>query len=182
MHHTVRLAAIAAAFLALGAQAQVYVEGSYVPTKMTGDPDLSSAPKPHVFTGIIGYGLHPNLAVEGLLGLGLKKDTVNEIGTLYQVDFKIQSMYGVYLKPRYQVTDAFELFARLGYVKTKFKVNAPADSVYISGSSTEGSTAWGLGGNYAFDKNTYLTLGYNQFFKEDGLKIKGLNLGIGYRF
>ncbi len=184
MQKTIRLAALAAAFAAAGAQAQVYVEGSYVPTKISGDHGLSSNPKPSVFTGIIGYDLHPNLAVEGVVGLGLEKDRVTETvnGVSVHLDTKIKSSYGFYLKPRYQVTDALEVFARIGYLRSKLQITATAGAFSASESWTDGSTALGLGANYAFDKNIYLTAGYNQFYKQDGVTIKGLNLGIGYKF
>lgn len=171
MQKIIRLAALAAAFVAIGAQAQVYVEGSYIPTKITVD-DVDGAFKPHLFAGTVGYGVHPHLAIEGMLGLGTKKSTNDG------VEMKYKSIYGVFLKPRYQLSDAVEVFARLGYAKTKLQAT---DSVG-TGSDSSSSVAWGLGANYAIDKDLYLTGGYNQLYKKDGFKNTGFNIGLGYKF
>jgi len=171
MQKIIRVAAIAAAFVAAGAQAQVYVEGNFIPTKVSSD-DSNVTYKPSVITGIVGYGLHPNLAVEGVLGFGAQKGSSNGW------DVKVKSTYGVYLKPRHQVNDKVEVFARVGYLKNKFE---GSDST-SSETTDEGSAAWGLGGSYAIDKNLYLTAGYNQLYKKDGVKVTGFNFGVGYKF
>ena len=171
MQKTIRIAALAALFVAAGAQAQVYVEGNFAPTKVTVD-GYDGSFKPSALEGIVGYGLHPNFAVEGVLGFGVKK------GSSDGIDFKIKSTYGFYLKPRYQVSDQVELFARVGYLKSKVEASDSTETL----SGREGSTAWGLGASYAIDKNLYLTAGYNQFFKKDDVKIRGFNFGVGYKF
>lgn len=165
----IRAAAIATTFVAISAQAQVYVEGNYVPTKITVGGE---SVKPHIFSGIIGYDLHPNLSVEGMIGLGAKKATID--GT----DVKYKSAYGVYLKPRYQVSQDVEVFARIGYIKSKLELS---DSTGTESDSSS-SAAWGVGGSYAIDKNLYLTAGYNQLYKKDGWKVTGFNFGVGYKF
>ena len=171
MKNIFRTTALFAALVTGGAHAQVYVEGSLVPTKITAEnSDVSY--KPSILTGIVGYDLHPNLAIEGLLGFGVKK------GSFDGWDVKVKSTYGVYLKPRYQVNDKVEVFARIGDLKNRFEGSDSTES----DRSTEGSTAWGLGGSYAIDKNLYLTAGYNQLYKKDGVKATGFNFGVGYKF
>ncbi len=158
---------------ATAAQAQFYVEGAYTPTSIKVDGDKL---KPAMLTGVVGYGLHPNLAVEGMLGLGVKKDTfIDEDG---ENSVKYKSAYGIYLKPRYQLSQDIEVFARVGYSQVKAKVSWAGGS----SSDSEGSTSWGFGGNYAIDKNLYLTASYMNFYKKDGVKIDGFNLGVGYKF
>ena len=171
MQKIIRTAAIATAFIAGGAQAQVYVEGNYLPTKIT-DAGSNISYKPSLMTGIVGYGVHPNLALEGVLGFGVRNDTVDDFTV------KIKSTYGVYIKPRYQVNEQVEVFARIGYLKNKF---SGSDGTTTE-STTEGSTAWGVGASFAIDKNLYLTGGYNHLYKKDGVKSTGLNFGVGYKF
>jgi outer membrane protein X len=157
------------------AQAQSYVEGAYTPTTIKGDGE-SAKLKPAMLTGVLGYGLHPNLAVEGMLGLGVKKDTFVDGDGLNS--FKYKSAYGIYLKPRYQVNQDLEVFARIGYAQSRTQISWNGGSM----TDREGSGSWGFGGNYAIDKNLYLTASYMNFHKKDGIKINGFNLGAGYKF
>ncbi len=173
MQKIISWAASALALAATGAQAQPYVEGHFVPLRITGDHGLTSNPKPGAFVGIVGYGLHPNLAIEGVLGAGIEKDRATRLVGGTEVDTKIRSTYGFYLKPRYQINEAFEVYARIGHLRSK---------VQLADSFTRSSTAWGLGLNYAIDRNTYITAGYNELYKKDGVSAKGLNLGVGYKF
>ena len=72
MKHIARIAVTTALALAgaTAAQAQYYVEGAYTATRLK---DEGEKIKPAMLTGVVGYGLHPHLAVEGMLGLGVKK-------------------------------------------------------------------------------------------------------------
>ena len=178
MKHIARIAVTTALALAgAAAHAQYYVEGSYNLTKISID-DPSMKLKPAALTGFVGYDLHPNFAVEGMLGLGAGSDSAAIPGDNVNLTAKYKSAYGVYVKPRVQVTPELELFARLGYVKSKVNFSAAG----FSESGSESSTSWGLGGNYAIDKQLYLTASYMNFYKKDGVKIDGVNLGVGYKF
>lgn len=175
MKHIARIAVTTALALAgaTAAQAQYYVEGAYTATRLK---DEGEKIKPAMLTGVVGYGLHPHLAVEGMLGLGVKKGRFVDEDGLHEVKYK--SAYGIYLKPRYQVTPELELFARLGYTQAKTKINWQGGS----SSDSDGSTSWGFGGNYTLDKNLYVTASYMNFYKEGSVKIDGFNLGVGYKF
>ena len=172
MQKITHLALLAAAFVGASAHAEVYVEGNYYMGKLSGDHGYTSDPKVTSLRGIVGYGLHPNLAVEGALGYGLGSTTVDG-DTLKQ-----KLSYGFYVKPRYQVTNELEVFARLGYLKDGGETSNSTGSDKF----TNGTTAWGLGANYAVTKNVYLSSSYGQTYKKDGMKINGLSLGVGYRF
>ena len=178
MKHIARIAVTTALALAgAAAHAQYYVEGAYNLTKVSID-DPSMKLKPSALTGFIGYGLHPNLAVEGMLALGASSDSAAIPNDNVDLSVKYKSAYGVYLKPRFQATPDLELFARLGYLKSKVEYSAPGYSETISKSST----SWGLGGNYAIDKQLYLTASYMNLSKKDGVKVDGFSLGVGYKF
>ncbi len=165
---------------ATAAQAQFYVEGTYASTTMKIDDGIKF--KPAALIGVLGYSLNPNLAVEGTLGIGAKSGSTTvqdvETGENFSARAKYKNSLGIYIKPRVQVTTELELFARLGYTKSKVELS----NGNVSESFSEGSTSWGFGGNYAIDKNLYLTASYMNFYKKDGVKIDGFNLGVGYKF
>ena len=178
MKHIARIAVTTALALAgAAAHAQFYVEGAYNATQIHVD-GVNMKLKPSALSGIVGYDLHPNFAVEGMLALGAGSDSAMIPGDNVALTAKYKSAYGVYAKPRYQLTPELEVFARLGYLKSKLEFSAAGYSESGSGSST----SWGLGGNYAIDKQLYLTASYMNFYKKDGLKIDGFNLGVGYKF
>ncbi|WP_431257263.1 porin family protein [Roseateles chitinivorans] len=127
--------------------------------------------KPGALRGIVGWDLHPNVAIEAMLATGLKDDTVDG------VKFKVTRSYGIFVTPKYSF-DQFEVFGRVGYADSKIK----ASGLGLSGSDSYGSFAWGLGGRYNFSKTIYGGLDYMQYYKKDGLKVDGVTLNVGYRF
>lgn len=180
---TIVLAAMAVASASTLAQTQsdprMYGEVAYnlVNIKEVDGPDWIKA-RPSVATGIVGYKFHPNLSVEGMLGLGVSGDKVDLNGMETVVDAKISNAFGVFVRPSVKLGDSVELFARLGYVQSKIKLSVPGFSISDSG----GSTAYGLGGNFYLSKQSYLQLNWTSYYKKDGLKIQGVGLGYGFRF
>jgi outer membrane protease len=164
---------------AASSQAQVYVEGAYAPlTLKVDDADLAAKAKPAALTGIVGYNINPNLDVEGLVGLGVKKSNLTFQGESTSVKAEITSSIGAFLKPKFQLNDEVEVFARVGYVYSKLKLTAGG----ASESASEGSFAYGLGGNYYLNKQTYLTASYMGLYNKDSVKVDGFNLGVGFKF
>lgn len=159
------------------AQAQVYVEGAYAPLTIK-DSEVALKAKPAALTGIVGYNLHPNLDVEGFLGLGVKKSEFTFNGAATGVNVDISSSIGAFLKPKTMLTNEIEVFARLGYARSKSKVT----SASMSQSDSEGSFAYGLGGNYYLNRQAYLTASYMSLFNKDNMKATGFNFGVGYKF
>lgn len=170
-----RTAAIATlAVGAASAHAQLYGELNYVDIH---DKFTSSGTeyKPHVgaLSATVGYGLHQNLALEGMLAFGVKDDTVAGVNT------EVQHSYGIFLKPRVMLSPEFELFGRIGYMEHKTKGNMGG-----LGSVTQRSNDWayGLGANYYFNKTTYGTLSYLRLYDKDGEQTNGVMLGVGMKF
>jgi opacity protein-like surface antigen len=162
---------------AAAAQAQVYVEGAYAPLTYK-DSDFGQKAKPAALSGIVGYNLHPNLDVEGFLGLGVKKSELKENGAATGAKASISSSFGAFLKPKTMLTDEIEVFARAGFAQTKVKATGNGESASSSGSSF----AYGLGGNYYMNKQTYLTASYMSLYNRDKVKVTGFNFGVGYKF
>lgn len=188
MRHIIRLAAVSCLLAMAGAQAQdLYAEGLYYHSKVSGT-GYDTDPHPRGLIGIIGLGLAPHLAIEGVFGGSAQRDSVTDTssGAPVNIATKTHKTYGVYLKPRYQVSDKLELFARAGYLRTRLCLDAagtvPGQAVSVRDSDTRGSLAWGLGANYAITPHMYLSGSYAQTHKRDGIRISGFNVGLGYRF
>jgi opacity protein-like surface antigen len=151
----------------------MYGELGYTWAKVTGG---GASVKPGVLRGIIGYNVHPNLAVEGMLGLGITDDGQNIAGT--NVDGKVEHSLGVYLKPKMNVTPALEVFARAGYASTRVKLESQSGSA----STTKGDWSYGAGLTYSLGRATYAGLDYMRYYNKDGVKADGVTLSVGYRF
>jgi opacity protein-like surface antigen len=166
-----KISAIAAALLLAGAaQAQapkpeLYGEVGYsFITIDAGGTDL----EPGLLRGIVGWNVHPYLAVEGLLATGVKDDNTFGIKT------KVSNAYGVYLKPKYDFGNGIQVFGRLGYVHTKIKSSFGTDS--------DGDVSYGVGASYSFNKQWYGSVDYTSYYDKDNVKASGVTLGVGYRF
>ena len=179
--------AIAAVFTiaAAGAQAQtqapskMYAEIGYAAISLdfTDGSDTLKA-GPGALTGVLGYQLHPNLAVEGFLGLGVVKDEIEFNGTGTGLNAKVKNTVGVFVKPGFMVSENVELFARLGYLRSKLKVSFGGESV----SDSDTGAAYGLGVNLNLSKTSYVQANWMSYYKENGVKAQGVALAYGVRF
>lgn len=168
-------------FSAAAANAQVtqpqpssplYGELGYTWGRVSG---LGLTAKPDMLRGIVGYDVHPNLAVEGMLGAGVNDDKQTVAGTNFSS--KIGHTAGLYLKPKVDPMPNLELFARLGYADTRLELAGPAGSY----SQTRGSLSYGAGLTYSFGR-VYTGLDYMRLYNRDGVKADGVTLSVGYRF
>ena len=132
-----------------------------------------------------GYEFNEFIAVEGRYWLGL-----SDLGDA-EGDF---STWGIYVKPQYPVTEAFNIYALLGYASTELDFdNAAVDYLDTS------SFSWGLGVEYKFTENLslfadYVSVGDTDeidFRHIDGdtdvtvdadIAIYTMNFGLTYRF
>jgi predicted porin len=165
-------AAAAIAMLSTAAQAQtspVYGEIGYTMLKMKAEGE---SVKPNALRGIVGYTLHPNVAVEGMLAFGVGDDSING------VDVKLQHAYGAYVKPKFDVTPQFEVFGRLGFTEAKFKATDAAGSE----SDSDNDFSYGLGAAYRFNPRMSVGLDYMRYSDKDGVKVDGVTVSFGYRF
>ncbi len=162
-------AAAAIAFAAAGAQAQLYGEVGYsaINVDMPGHGvDLGA------ISGIVGYGVHENLAFEGFLALGVNDDKIGS------TKVELEHAYGIFAKPRVMLNPNFELYGRLGYVESKAKGSNSLGSL----SDSDGDWAYGIGGNYYFNPNTYLGVSYTRLYDKHDVQADGLTVGVGMKF
>ena len=173
------IALAAFAVSATAVQAQLYGEVGYTALKIkqtSGANTLQASPG--VLGATIGYDVHKNVAVEAMGVFGINEDTVKSNGTSVAAKAKMDSSYGVFLKPKTMLGESFEVFGRLGYMSSKVSVTGAG----YAGSTSDSSFAYGLGANYYFTKTTYLTANYMNLYNKNNTKVDGLTFGLGMKF
>jgi opacity protein-like surface antigen len=177
-----KLFSIAALMIAMtGANAQWYGEVAYVSaTSKYTTSSIRVESNPKSIGAFIGYTLNENFAAEGLIGTGLGGTDVKVNGASQSnpVTSKTDYLYGAFLKPRAKLNDEFELFGRLGYIKGKFT----SSNSSASSSDVKGDWAYGVGANYYFNKTTYVSASWMNFYNKDGVKFDGWTVGLGIKF
>ncbi len=185
--HAVFLVAASTTLAMASAQAQtqsnapsnMYAEIGYAALNLKATDGADSAKAtPGVVTGVFGYQFSPNLAVEGLVGLGAGKAGVKENGVPNGVDVKVSSALGVFIRPSVAVSDSIDLFARAGWLRTTLKISEGA----YSESDSDNSFAYGLGANFNLSKTSYIQANWMNYYKKDGVKVDGIALAYGMRF
>lgn len=152
--------------LAAGAQAQsMYGEVGYTGLDYK-EPGLKVSPS--MARGIVGYEFTPNIAMEGMVGLGSGSDSAS--GTT----LKLKNTVGVFGKVQAPVTDALKVYGRLGVARTSLQANGVSDS--------DTGLAYGVGMTYDLSKTTYLNADYTKYHDRDDQKLEGVTVGVGFRF
>ena len=111
-----------------------------------------------------GYKFNDYVAIEGRYYIGTDNNSWNWYDGVSALNTQSVSAdsWDIFVKPMYPVTDAFDIYALLGYGETKFD--------YSWGRSTNfgdtGGFAWGLGAAYNFSDNWSVFVDYID--QEDG--------------
>ena len=169
---TIAIAAAAASLLVgVAAHAQqapatspLYGELGYSWTQIHGNGFKAT---PGAVRGILGYDLHPNVAVEGMLEGGTGTDTDNGVSA------KLKSSYGVFVKPKYDFGNT-EVFARVGFARTNLALS--------TGDVSSNDFAYGVGVKYNVTPRVNVGVDYTRLADKNGVKADGVTLGLGYRF
>jgi outer membrane autotransporter protein len=185
----IAIAAASAMLMAGAAEAQTraattgttYGELGYTTLKIS---DSGISVKPAMLRGIFGYNFNDNLAFEGMLGLGVTKDSTSTTfaGVPVDVQEDVRHIVGIYVKPKAMIGDAFEVFGRLGYAQTRVRATATAGGVSASASDSGSSLSYGLGANFNVSPKVYVGVDYMRYYKKDETKIDGYTVSLGYRF
>lgn len=137
-----------------------------------------SSPKAIRLVG--GAELNKNVAVELMLGFNGGDDSVKYNGvTFSSVKLKIDSMYGVYVKPKYELAPNFDVFGRVGYAHVSATVSA---SGFGSDSGSDSDLSYGIGASYHFDRNLSVNVDYMSYLNKSDYSAKGFTVGVGYKF
>ena len=123
-----------------------------------------------------GYKFNSYVAIEGRYWFGIDDVTL----PLYTDAIDAPDAWGIYVKPMYPVTDAFDVYALLGYANTDTSLN------------TVDGFSWGLGASYAFTDSVAMFVDYTSLYNDDrdlpgGLinkeyDINTVNVGVTYNF
>jgi opacity protein-like surface antigen len=165
---------------AFSASAQMYGELGYTAVKFEANVDgdnLKSSPS--AIRGVLGFEINPNLAIEGMVGLGLGDDKVTFNGrTVPGIKMDIDSMLGLYVKPKFILGPDLEGFVRLGFAQLKGSVSGYGQQV----TDNESSFSYGLGFSYTLNPKTSLNVDYMSYLDKNDAKINGFTFGVGYKF
>ena len=138
-----------------------------------------------------GYKFNSYVAIEGRYWFGL--DTgIDFADDFLDVDQSVDS-WGIYVKPMYPVTDAFDVYALLGYAGSEYEVSNYG-STYTPDLDLDGFS-WGLGVAYSFNENVSIFADYVSLYDDDNDwteegnivhtisdKISTINVGVSYNF
>ena len=132
-----------------------------------------------------GYQYNKYVAVEGRIWLGFNTDydpgNTGNTGEEYNDDF---SSWGIYVKPMYPVTEAFDVYVLLGYGGTQLK-NLEKGDAYERGFQ------WGIGAQYEVMENVILFADYVRLYDGKGFDYRAQDedvdadvwtIGLSYRF
>lgn len=169
------------ALAAIGAQAQTYGEIGYTSTTFKeNDSGFSLKASPSAIRGILGYELNPNLAIEGMAAFGMSDASLKVNGVKFPgAKLEIDNSLGLYLKPKMKLSDAVEIFGRVGFSRVK---GTFTDEGVGSESSSDSSFSYGAGLSFAVNPTTSLNADYMQYLSKDGVKINGFTFGVGFKF
>jgi hypothetical protein len=181
-------ATAAAAFLLLGsAHAQMppmttralYGELGYTFLKIDA---FGTSLRPGAIRGILGYDLHPNLALEGMVAGGVNDDDKGIAigGVPTSVTAKMDYMYGIWAKPKYVFPQyQSELFGRFGWAHTKAEISRAG---FGSAKESQDDFAWGIGANYRFNPNGYVGIDWMRYSNQSNSHVDGLTLSVGWHW
>ena len=134
-----------------------------------------------------GYKYNSYVAFEGRYWLGLSDNawatiSNNAIQSVGEID-----AWGIYVKPMYPVTPAFDIYALLGYAETDYSITNNVDVI----SGTPDGFSWGLGVSYEFSNNVAVYVDYISLYDDDTTNAQGwrvdeeidvTTIGFSYRF
>ena len=154
-------------------------------------------------TGMLqaGYKINSYVAVEARYWFAAD-DTVGHISDRlgYQRDVDLETdSWGIYVKPMYPVSDAFDIYALLGYASNGYElsaITAEGDVSYdlVPDDDMDGFS-WGIGAAYSFTDNMSVFIDYTVLYNDEtDLYIVGqadavlehqidtINFGVTYQF
>lgn len=153
----------------------LYGELGYTSLNIKGNTAFGTAEfEPGLLRGIIGYSVHNNLAIEGMLGFGVRDDGVTLNGAGTGIDGKVNHSAGIFLKPRVRFNEKFEVFGRVGYAHSKISGGG--------GSADEGDFAYGAGMNFHINRAWSVNVDYMRYYDKSPVKASGVTVGVGFKF
>ena len=143
-----------------------------------------------------GYKFNPYIAIEGRYLFGLDDSLEGGIAEHFGATVDVSTdAWGIYLKPMYPVTDAFDIYALIGYGSTEYDVTTEHKGIEGSLAESFDGFTWGLGASYAFTENISIFADYTRMYDNttDYVAPNGMalnfddtidivNIGLTYNF
>lgn len=170
-----------AALITLGAlssaQAQYFGELAFVGTTIKED---KAGPKftPNALRATLGYELNPQIAIETMVAVGAGSKKITDDKGI-NGRFKISNSLGVFVKPKVQISQDLEVFARLGVHRASLK------ATWDDGDSNDFSAtafSYGVGTSYQVTSTMSINADYMHYGKKEGVTYRGFAIGVGYKF
>ena len=147
-----------------------------------------------------GYKFNSYVAIEGRYWFGLDSTTDWYFGDNFNpiIDTGIDA-FGIYVKPMYPVTDAFDIYALLGYGAAEITASGTVNGTnWDYTSDTADGFSWGLGAAYSFTDSLAVFVDYVSIYDnaltvddfyidgsvsaERDTTISTVNFGLTYQF
>ena len=138
-----------------------------------------------------GYDFNQYVGIEGRYWFGLESSSTlgrGHIGDNIDADVTIDA-WGVYVKPMYPVSEAFNVYALLGYAGADLSIDGDRET--FTTDSVDGFS-WGLGAEYKFTNAVGLFIDYVSVYDDtedwdngegnSEATISAINFGVNYRF
>jgi len=135
-----------------------------------------------------GYNFNEYIAIEGRYWFGLSDTSISYNGNAWDVSL---DAWGIYVKPQYPVTEAFNVYALLGYGGAEFDISRTrGNTTFTPNTDTMDGFSWGLGASYAFTDNVSVFIDYVNIYDDTTDLIGGSyddtidswNFGVTYNF
>ena len=120
---------------------------------------------------IVGKEINKAWTVEGTYAFTASDDSAVVNGTKYTGK---ASFFGAYLKPKFEIAQDVEFFARVGALHAKYEDEGSRFS--------KTKLSYGIGVQSQFTKDVYGQVDYMHYGKQDSVTAKGFTLSIGTRF
>ena len=114
--------------------------------------------KPTLARITAGKEVTENLAIEGIITQGINSDTQTYGG--YDYKMKLNSGYGIAVRPFIKATDEIELYGRVGWLQ--YKQTFSVDSASYSVDDTFNLYLWSLGLAYKITDNLSAVIDYTK--------------------
>ena len=175
-------------FTAVNAQANTYV-GVGV-SSLNFEENSTNFGSSTVAGLFLGYELHPNFALEGLVATSVTeakyKESDPEFNFSATQKTSVNNAFGLYGVGKVNVVDSFEVYGKLGFtrvnIKIKYRGMDDFGSFSSSGSATETSVSYGVGANYFFSDTVGLRTEFMRYYDKDSVTISGFGGGVLVKF
>lgn len=147
-----------------------YGEVGYTPLNIKNDSNGFDI-TPKLARLIVGKEINKDLTLEGTYAFTASKDSAVVSGTKYTGK---ASLFGAYLKPKFEIVQDVEVFARVGALHTKYEDEGSNFS--------KTKLSYGIGMQTQFTKDIYGQVDYMHYGKQDSVTARGFTVSVGTRF